>query len=78
VASLEREFGTKLFHRVGRGIVVTEGGKLLLDQARDLVNRAEALSYRDVEELLAERGLEVSYEMVRRWVLKFGPVIARR
>jgi transposase-like protein len=36
------------------------------------------LSYRDVEDLLAERGLEVSYETVRRWVLKFGPGIARR
>src|SRR6202140_806759 len=35
------------------------------------------LSYREVEDLLAERGLEVSYETVRRWVLKFGPVIAR-
>ena len=35
-------------------------------------------SYRDVEELLAERGLDVSYETVRSWVLKFGPVIARR
>jgi DNA-binding transcriptional LysR family regulator len=43
VGSLEREFGTKLFHRVGRGIVVTEGGKLLLDEARALVNRAEAV-----------------------------------
>src|SRR2546423_12076851 len=32
------------------------------------------LSYRDVEDLLAERGLEVSYETVRRWVLKFGPI----
>ena len=31
------------------------------------------LSYRDVEELLAERELDVSYETVRRWVLKFGP-----
>jgi transposase-like protein len=31
------------------------------------------LSYRDVEELLAERGLDLSYETVRRWVLKFGP-----
>jgi transposase-like protein len=30
------------------------------------------LSYRDVEELLAERGLDVSYETVRRSVLKFG------
>src|SRR5438477_12001570 len=36
------------------------------------------LSYRDVEELLAERGLQVSYETVRRWVLKFGPGIARK
>jgi transposase-like protein len=35
------------------------------------------LSYRDVEELLAERGLDVSYETVRRWVLKFGPLFAR-
>ena len=30
------------------------------------------LSYRDVEDLLAERGLDISYETVRRWVLKFG------
>ena len=35
------------------------------------------LSYRDVEDLLAERGLEVSNESIRRWVLKFGPAIAR-
>src|SRR5271165_5761276 len=36
------------------------------------------LSYRDVEDLLAERGLDISYETVRSWMLKFGPVIARR
>src|SRR6476660_6833705 len=36
------------------------------------------LSYRDVEDLLAERGLDISYETVRRWVLKFGPLIARK
>src|ERR1700746_2530902 len=36
------------------------------------------VSYRDVEELLAERGLDISYETVRCWVLKFGPMIARR
>src|SRR5918911_3289114 len=35
------------------------------------------LSYRDVEELLAERGIETSYETVRRWSLKFGPLFAR-
>lgn len=34
------------------------------------------LSYRDAEDLLAERGLDVSYETVRRWVLKFGPLFA--
>ena len=36
------------------------------------------LSYRDVEELLADRGLDISYETTRCWVLKFGPLIARR
>jgi putative transposase len=36
------------------------------------------LSYRDVEELLTQRGLDLSYESVRCWVLKFGPMIARR
>jgi transposase-like protein len=36
------------------------------------------LSYRDVEELLAERGLDISYETIRCWVVKFGPLIARR
>jgi len=34
------------------------------------------LSYRDVEDLLAERGLDISYESVRRWFLKFGAPIA--
>ncbi len=35
------------------------------------------LSYRDVEDLLAERGLDISYETVRRWFLKFGQPIGR-
>lgn len=34
------------------------------------------LSLRDVEDLLAKRGLEVSYETIRRWVLRFGPLFA--
>ena len=34
------------------------------------------LSVRDVEELLAQRGIEVSREAVRCWVIKFGPLIA--
>jgi putative transposase len=35
------------------------------------------LSYRDVEDVLAERGLDVSYESVRRWVL-FARELRRR
>jgi putative transposase len=35
------------------------------------------LSYRDVEDILAERGLMVSNESIRRWLLKFGPIIAK-
>src|SRR5208337_610899 len=34
------------------------------------------LGLRDVEDLLAERGVAVSYETVRRWVSHFGPMIA--
>ena len=34
------------------------------------------LSFRDIEDLLAERGIMVSYETVRRWVMHFGPLIA--
>ena len=35
------------------------------------------LSLREVEEMLLERGIDVSYETVRRWNAKFGPQIAR-
>lgn len=34
------------------------------------------LSYRGVEELLFERGVVISYERIRRWCLKFGPLYA--
>ena len=34
-----------------------------------------ALSYRDVEELLAERGIEVDYTTVDRWVQRFTPLL---
>jgi hypothetical protein len=36
------------------------------------------LSLRMVEELLAARGIELTYETVRRWTVKFGLGIARR
>jgi transposase-like protein len=34
------------------------------------------LSFRDVEDLLAERGIMVSYETVRSWVNNFGLKVA--
>jgi putative transposase len=37
-----------------------------------------SLSLRDVELILAERGIVVSYETVRRWCMKFGPTFADR
>jgi len=36
------------------------------------------LSLRDIEELMAERGVDVSYETIRRWIDSFGPVFAKR
>src|ERR671913_424977 len=51
---------------------------------RDIIQRAVwiylrfTLSFRDVEELLAERGIVVTYESIRRWVFTFGQAIARR
>jgi putative transposase len=36
------------------------------------------LSLRDVEDLLAERGIAVSYESIRQWCNRFGPEYARK
>jgi putative transposase len=36
------------------------------------------LSFRDVEDLLAEHGIIVSYETIRQWCVKFGPDYARK
>jgi len=35
------------------------------------------LSFRDVEDLLAERGVIVSHETIRQWCREFGPVYTR-
>jgi hypothetical protein len=37
-----------------------------------------SLSHRDIEDMLAERGITVSYEAIRMWCNKFGPQYARR
>ena len=35
------------------------------------------MSFRDIEDLLAERGVVVTYETIRQWCRKFGPEYAR-
>ena len=37
-----------------------------------------ALSFRDVEDLLARRGVDVTYEAIRKWCRRFGPEYAGR
>ena len=37
-----------------------------------------SLSFRDVEDLLAQRGITVTYEAIRQWCRTFGPQYARR
>ena len=50
----------------------------------DIIRRAVRLyfpfnlSFRDVKELMVDRGVDVSYETVRRWVDKFGSTYAKR
>ena len=51
VASLEAQYRTKLFHRVGRGIELTEAGQLFLGEARAVLARAHG-----AEIVLAELG----------------------
>ena len=41
IRGLEKELGTPLFHRGIRGVKLTESGKLLLDEARDILQRVE-------------------------------------
>ncbi len=51
---------------------------------REIIGRAVwlyhrfTLSFRDVEDLLSERGISVSYETIRQWCVTFGPDYARR
>jgi DNA-binding transcriptional LysR family regulator len=51
IAALEARHGARLFHRVGRGIELTEAGALFLNEARAVLARAEA-----AEQVLAELG----------------------
>jgi DNA-binding transcriptional LysR family regulator len=71
IAALEARHGTRLFHRVGRGIELTEAGRLFLAEARAVLARAEA-----AELVLSELGglkrgwlaLQASLTIVSYWL----------
>ncbi|MEP0915011.1 IS6 family transposase, partial [Leptolyngbya sp. GB1-A1] len=37
-----------------------------------------SLSYRDLEEMMQERGVEVDHSMINRWVLRYAPELDKR
>ncbi len=37
-----------------------------------------SLSYRDLEELMGERGLSVDHSTIARWVLRYAPILSQR
>jgi putative transposase len=49
---------------------------MLVIQQAVWLNHRFPLSYRDVQELLHQRGLMVSHETLREWCIKFGPFFA--
>lgn len=42
IAALENRYDVKLFHRIGRGISLSEAGQLFLEEARSILRSAEA------------------------------------
>lgn len=56
IAGLEQQFGLKLFDRIGRGIVLTEAGSLLLAEARAILARAHAAEIAMMEQAGLNRG----------------------
>ncbi len=50
IQNLEREYGVKLFHRIGRHIEITEAGKLLNAEAQEILDRV-AITIRGLKEL---------------------------
>ena len=57
IAALEAQYGTKLFHRVGRGIELTDAGQLFLSEARAVLARAEAAELALAELAGLKRGM---------------------
>ena len=71
IAALEARHGTKLFHRVGRGIELTEAGRLFLGEARAVLARAKAAELALAEFGGLERGtlaVQASQTIASYWL----------
>lgn len=71
IAALEGRHGAKLFHRVGRGIELTEAGRLFLGEARAVLARAEAAELALAELSGLERGtlaVQASQTIASYWL----------
>lgn len=71
IAALEAQHGTRLFHRVGRGIELTEAGRVFLPEARAVLARAEAAELALAELAGLQRGrlrVEASQTIASHWL----------
>ena len=71
VAALEARHGVKLFHRIGRGITLTDAGAVFLDEARAVLARAEAAELTLAELAGLKRGilsLQASQTIASYWL----------
>lgn len=71
IAALEAQHGTRLFHRVGRGIELTEAGRVFLPEARAVLARAEAAELALAELAGLQRGrllVQASQTIASHWL----------
>jgi DNA-binding transcriptional LysR family regulator len=74
IAALEARHDVKLFHRVGRGITLTEAGLLFLDEARAVLARAESAELALAEMAGLKRGvlaLQASQTIASYWLPRY-------
>ena len=71
VAALEQRHAVNLFDRVGRSIVLNEAGRVFLDEARDVLNRAKAaeVALDDLSQLLrGQLSIMASQTLASYWL----------
>ncbi|MEW6438355.1 MAG: LysR family transcriptional regulator [Pseudomonadota bacterium] len=71
IAALEARHGSKLFNRVGRGIELTEAGRIFLDEARAVLARAEVAELKLAELAGLKRGrllIQASQTIASYWL----------